>query len=251
MQSPQGNFVLKLDSSVDPVSPHTTVESDAAVYDQGGQVESQVMPLQIEQGYAPEQPVAAMYVASPMVDPRQAGAAAETPPWKRLLSMVLMLYVTVIVALVFGYLYLRSTGEDVTQDVLAMFGSQVSSNVFVADETPRRVRRVEQRIKRNRVVARTRSVGVGEVPPNPYWDLPNILPEFDSTNAKVWSTGAEAIWRNGVAHRYNYQRYKTLREVRRMRLAGSEEILKIALREKKLWLRMKCCYGFGRVWRAG
>ncbi len=79
-------------------------------------------------------------------------------------------------------------------------------------------------------------------PANPYWALPNIKPAIPPLGPS-WSAQDEEIYRAGMTHRFNYQKYKAVVSVRRGRLAGSETILREAMGEPKLWTRMQAAFG--------
>ncbi|MBI2603593.1 MAG: HEAT repeat domain-containing protein [Deltaproteobacteria bacterium] len=49
----------------------------------------------------------------------------------------------------------------------------------------------------------------------------------------------ERRWRAGITHKYAWQRYKTVLEIRDARLEGSAPILREALRDRKFWTRMR------------
>ncbi len=82
---------------------------------------------------------------------------------------------------------------------------------------------------------------VASVPGNPYWLLPNQLAVPGP--GRSWTASEEEAWRAGLMHRFTWQRYKTVLDVRRARLAGSEAILWDALEERKLWTRMQAVFG--------
>ena len=81
------------------------------------------------------------------------------------------------------------------------------------------------------------------VPGNPYWALPNeVVGEKSPVNRK-WTPEEEEVFRSGLNHQYNWQRHKTIIEVRNKRLRGSEAILWDALGEQKFWARMHAAIG--------
>jgi HEAT repeat protein len=49
----------------------------------------------------------------------------------------------------------------------------------------------------------------------------------------------EAIFKAGLDHEFNYQRYKTILDLSAARAPGSEEMLREALESKKFWTRMR------------
>lgn len=72
---------------------------------------------------------------------------------------------------------------------------------------------------------------------NPYWSLPNKLLGKEAELRRTWTAEEEETWRAGLAHRFAYQRYKTVQDVRERRLKGSEAILWDALQDKQFWMR--------------
>ena len=73
---------------------------------------------------------------------------------------------------------------------------------------------------------------------NPYLGLPNRLIGDIAPLARKWSPQEEAVWHRGITHSFPYQHYKTVRDVVRTRLAGSDVVLWDALDDDKLWVRM-------------
>ncbi len=72
---------------------------------------------------------------------------------------------------------------------------------------------------------------------NPYWSLPNKMLGKETELNRTWTAEEEETWRAGLAHKFTYQRYKTVLEVRQRLLKGSEAILWDALQDKKMWTR--------------
>gem|GEM_PF-6949808 len=77
----------------------------------------------------------------------------------------------------------------------------------------------------------------------PYALLPNPLEGRRQASSRTWTAAEEEVWRAGLSHRFNYQRYKTVQDVTAMKLGGSEAILWDALEERKLWTRMRAAMG--------
>ena len=73
---------------------------------------------------------------------------------------------------------------------------------------------------------------------NPYLGLPNRLVGEIAPLSRKWSPQEEAVWHRGITHSFPYQHYKTVRDVVRARLAGSDVVLWGALDDDKLWVRM-------------
>lgn len=83
---------------------------------------------------------------------------------------------------------------------------------------------------------------------NPYWHLPNAIVAdgksgFETPLGRTWTAEEEENWRSGLSHRYTYQRWRTVMDVRKQRLRGSEAILVDALKEPKFWTRMYAAFG--------
>ncbi|MCB9229975.1 MAG: hypothetical protein H6618_10240, partial [Deltaproteobacteria bacterium] len=57
--------------------------------------------------------------------------------------------------------------------------------------------------------------------------------------APVWSASQEQLWRQGIAHKFPWQRYKTVMEVRAERPEQSQVILYDALNDPQFWTRMR------------
>lgn len=55
----------------------------------------------------------------------------------------------------------------------------------------------------------------------------------------IWSAQQEQAWRRGIAHRFPWQRYKTVMEVKSGRLVQSQVILYDALGDSRFWTRMR------------
>ena len=53
------------------------------------------------------------------------------------------------------------------------------------------------------------------------------------------SADQEATFKAGIAHEFNYQRYKTVLDLAAINAPGSEELLRQALDSKKFWIRMR------------
>lgn len=73
---------------------------------------------------------------------------------------------------------------------------------------------------------------------NPYRKLPNPL-DSTTTMTKVWSAKDEETLRAGLTHKFTWQRYKTVQDLRDQRLQGSSVLLFDALKDQKLWIRMR------------
>ena len=79
---------------------------------------------------------------------------------------------------------------------------------------------------------------IAYTPNNPYLGLPNRLVGDIAPLSRKWSPQEEAVWHRGITHTFPYQHYKTVLDVVRARLAGSDVVLWDALDDDKLWVRM-------------
>jgi hypothetical protein len=69
----------------------------------------------------------------------------------------------------------------------------------------------------------------------------NVLPT-EALNS-YWSKINEDNWRSGLEHEFEYQRLRTVKEIRASRLRGSEMLLVKALDQPKFWTRMEAAIG--------
>ncbi|HET9238560.1 MAG TPA: hypothetical protein VFO10_14965 [Oligoflexus sp.] len=74
---------------------------------------------------------------------------------------------------------------------------------------------------------------------NPYWSLPNPLDATLGVEGAVLTPAQEERWRQGLAHPFVWQRYKTVIDMRAARLKGSQLLLNDALAQPKFWTRME------------
>jgi hypothetical protein len=74
---------------------------------------------------------------------------------------------------------------------------------------------------------------------NPYWALPNPLENTTGPELGLLTPGQEERWRQGLAHPFVWQRYKTVIDMRAARLKGSQYLLNDALAQPKFWTRME------------
>jgi hypothetical protein len=84
-------------------------------------------------------------------------------------------------------------------------------------------------------VATTPQVDLG----NPYWSLPNPLDATMGVEGAVLTPAQEERWRQGLAHPFVWQRYKTVMDMRAARMKGSQLLLNDALAQPKFWTRME------------
>lgn len=78
---------------------------------------------------------------------------------------------------------------------------------------------------------------------NPYWALPNRILGPKREVGRMWSAEEEETLRAGLNHRYTYQRYKTVQDIRKQRYRGSDALLWDAMQDKKFWTRMWAAVG--------
>ncbi|MCX6131392.1 MAG: HEAT repeat domain-containing protein, partial [Proteobacteria bacterium] len=86
---------------------------------------------------------------------------------------------------------------------------------------------------------------------NPYWSMPNpltIAPEEGPI--ETLSSTQEERWRQELQHPFTWQRYKTVMEMRRARLKGSQYLLAEALVQPKFWTRMEAVLGLADLGEA-
>jgi hypothetical protein len=86
-----------------------------------------------------------------------------------------------------------------------------------------------------------------QVTGNPYWTLPNQIVGIKPRLGRMWNALEEEAWRAGLLHRYPYQRYKTVQDVRKRRLRGSDAVLWDAMQDKKFWTRMFAAVGLAEM----
>lgn len=85
---------------------------------------------------------------------------------------------------------------------------------------------------------------------NPYWSLPNPLENVPTAEQGVLTPGQEERWRQGLAHPFIWQRYKTVTELRAARLKGSQYLLTDALAQPKFWTRMEALLALAEMGEA-
>jgi hypothetical protein len=74
---------------------------------------------------------------------------------------------------------------------------------------------------------------------NPYWALPNPLDTTLGVEGEMLTASQEERWRQGLAHPFVWQRYKTVIDIRASRMKGSQLLLNDALAQPKFWTRME------------
>ncbi len=83
---------------------------------------------------------------------------------------------------------------------------------------------------------------VKEIPGNPYWKLPNPVASAAEAAGAISPQQTES-WRGGLAHPFNFQRYKAAESMRQAKIYGSVSILYEAIAQPKLWTRMEALLG--------
>jgi hypothetical protein len=73
---------------------------------------------------------------------------------------------------------------------------------------------------------------------NPYWSLPNSIVGSTEHGERVLTPEEEETLRAGLTHRFTYQRFKTVWDIRHQHRLGADAILWDAMRDKKFWTRM-------------
>jgi len=73
---------------------------------------------------------------------------------------------------------------------------------------------------------------------NPYLLLPNKILGNGMVTGRDWTTDEERTYRLGLDHRFRYQHFKTVQNIRKDKLAGSASLLWIAIKDKGFWVRM-------------
>jgi hypothetical protein len=173
------------------------------------------------------------------------GSLSSSESRGKRIALVLVLLVLV------GGSVLMLLGDVTTELVEHMLGG---------DSTPTVVTRTEPR---ERPQAPVQEVTPPETPPavepaaedlqNPYWNLPNPLeggPKLAPRGVITLTT--EENWKAGLegskSLRYDtYLRYKTIQEIRKSRLKGSESLLTEALNQPKFWARMEALFGLAEL----
>lgn len=82
---------------------------------------------------------------------------------------------------------------------------------------------------------------------NPYWHLPNSIDGGAAPLGHLWTPDEEERLRASMAHRFSYQRWRTVQDVRQKRLRGSEVILWTGIQDKKFWTRAYAAIGLAEM----
>lgn len=70
-----------------------------------------------------------------------------------------------------------------------------------------------------------------------YGGLPNPREGLSSADP-TWTKEDEKLWSSKILHEKSWQRYEGVRELQQSRFSGGADLLKSALNDKKLWVRM-------------
>lgn len=172
------------------------------------------------------------------------GAATAGNGRQKMLGLIAL----VIVLALAGYAaYLSLVEErDLVAEVVALVTGEGAVEGEVDDEPMPAPRRKAVRAAPAPASA-VRTDGRKMVAGNPYWHLPNAIVGSQPPLERLWTAEEEETWRAGLAHRYSYQRWKTVQDVRQMRLKGSEAILWDALQDKKFWTRGYAAIGLAEI----
>lgn len=174
----------------------------------------------------------------------EGGGAAASSGRQKMLGLIALGIVLVLA----GYAaYLHLVEElDLVEEVMSFVageGGGEDEEDFAPMPAPRR-KAVE---KAPAAAATVKASGRKTVAGNPYWHLPNAIVGSQPPLERLWTAEEEETWRAGLAHRYSYQRWKTVQDVRQMRLKGSEAILWDALQDKKFWTRGYAAMGLAEI----
>jgi hypothetical protein len=136
------------------------------------------------------------------------------------------------------YLYDETLFPDmkVFKDFLSIF------NFGVGDELSQKKKTGGLALARNgqdNVPANRAGFDANGNPLNPYWNLPNHLEFPPNPMSRVWTAQEEEAFNARILHRFQWQRYRAVRDVATERLSGSETVLWEALEQPKLWTRMR------------
>ncbi len=81
---------------------------------------------------------------------------------------------------------------------------------------------------------------------NPYLPLPNEIRQVEAP-APSFSARREAELKLGLQHRFNFQRYRTVKAIREERSTGAKALLIRALDQGKFWTRMQAVLGLAEL----
>lgn len=70
-------------------------------------------------------------------------------------------------------------------------------------------------------------------------DIKNELGSDLPARGSALTSDQEAMFKAGLSHEFNYQRYKTVLDLAAINAPGTEELLRQALESKKFWMRMR------------
>ena len=81
---------------------------------------------------------------------------------------------------------------------------------------------------------------------NPYLPLPNEIRQAKAPASSL-SARKEAELKLGLQHRFNFQRYRTVKTIREERSLGAKSLLISALDQRKFWTRMQGVIGLAEL----
>jgi hypothetical protein len=81
---------------------------------------------------------------------------------------------------------------------------------------------------------------------NPYLPLPNEIRQAKAPASSL-SARKEAELKQGLQHRFNFQRYRTVKTIREERSLGAKSLLISALDQRKFWTRMQGVIGLAEL----
>jgi hypothetical protein len=173
----------------------------------------------------------------------EGGAASAGSGRQKLLGLIALL---IVVALTGYAAYLQFIEErDLIAEVTALVMGKGGEEA-AGDAEPTLAPRVQAR-QAPVAASGAKASGRKTVAGNPYWHLPNAIIGSQPPQERLWTAEEEETWRAGLAHRYSYQRWKTVQDVRQVRLKGSEAILWDALQDKKFWTRAYAAIGLAEI----
>ena len=82
---------------------------------------------------------------------------------------------------------------------------------------------------------------------NPYWYLPNPLGKDPKPMQRPMSAAEKSRFLADLNHQYVYQAYKAMRQLRLLRLKGSETVFAQGLKHHKFWVRMEALIGLAEM----
>ncbi len=81
---------------------------------------------------------------------------------------------------------------------------------------------------------------------NPYWPLPNQL-GLQAESRNRLTAKQQSDWEFRLNHRFAYQQFKAIREIRAQRIRSSGYLLVQALDKPKFWMRINALFGLAEI----